>query len=260
MLPIAVIIANRNNARYLAQCVESVLHQSLRPNEIVVADDASTDDSLDVLAPFVRDGAITLVQNTVQRGVAAARHLAICSSTSRYITTLDSDDFYAGKDKLAAEADTLGSNQAEGRIAFSDVLRVDRSGETLGLVSTTRRIREGNLSFHIPHLSGFIPRDYLVSRENYFEAGGFDTALRIYEDWDLKIRLSLRCTWHFSGVTGTAYRNNPKGLSGAQFTEHVRTMRSIFRKYSSSGGPLSRTAAAARFFVYHSLYLKRPAF
>jgi glycosyltransferase involved in cell wall biosynthesis len=258
MLSIAVIIANRNNGRFLAQCLDSVINQSLRPLEIIISDDASTDNSLEILAPYVRDGVVTLVRNHLQQGVAANRHLAICRSSARYLTTLDSDDFYADKDKLAAEADTIGSAQS-GRIAFSDVMRVDESGKSVGLVSKTRRIREGDLSFRIRHLSGFIPRDYLVLRDDYLLAGGFDASLRIYEDWDLKIRLSQRCTWHFSGVVGTAYRINPQGLSRASRQEHIRTMRRIFAAYLPSRGVISRAMSLSRFFVYHSLYLRRPA-
>ena len=260
MHDIAVIVANRNNSRFLGQCLDSILSQSLKAQEIVVVDDASTDDSVARLAPYVRDGAITLVQNETQQGVAASRHLAICRSRATYITTLDADDFYTGKEKLAAEAETLGPGSSRGRIAFSDVLRVDEAGNPTEMISQRRKVREGNLSFDIPHLHGFIPRDYLVSREDYLAAGGFDTSLRIYEDWDLKIRLSQICTWHFSGVVGTAYRNNPHGLSRAQSSEHVRTMRMIFSKYTRSRQPLSRAWAQARFFVYHSLYLRRPAF
>jgi glycosyltransferase involved in cell wall biosynthesis len=260
MLDIAVIVANRNNGRFLKQCLESIICQSARPREIIVVDDASTDDSLHILAPYARDGIVTLVQNQSQKGVATTRHLGITSSTSGYITTLDSDDFFAGKDKLAAEADAIGSSPRTGRIAFSDVMRVTESGEEIGLVSGYRKIREGDLSFRIRHLSGFIPRDYLVSREDYFAAGGFDPSFRIYEDWDLKIRLSRRCTWHFSSTVGTAYRQNPAGLSRASRKEHVETMRRIFVKYCPAKGRFARDLSFARFFVYHSLYFRRPAF
>lgn len=259
MLSIAVIIANRNNARYLAQCLDSVISQSQKPCEIVVADDASTDDSLHVIAPYLRDGIVTLVRNPVQRGVAATRNRAIMCSTAKYVTTLDSDDFYLSRDKLAAEADVLGSLKKGGRIAFSDVMWVDESGNSIGLVSKSRKVREGDLSFRIRHLSGFIPRDYLVSREDYLAAGGFDISLRIYEDWDLKIRLSRLCTWHFSGTVGTAYRNNPLGLSRASISEQIDTMRGIFVRHCPEQYPLQRAFSTARFFVYHSIYLRRPA-
>jgi glycosyltransferase involved in cell wall biosynthesis len=255
---IAVIVANRNNGRFLAQCLDSIIGQTHEPAEILVVDDASTDTSLEVLAPYARDGVIKLIRNQTQQGVSAARALAMRRSSASYLTTLDSDDYYHGNDKLAAEAALLGSAGGR-RIAFSDVLRVDESGKPLALVSASRKIREGDLSFRIPHLSGFIPRDYLVSREDYFGAGGYDPALHLYEDWDLKIRLSRRCTWHFTGTVGTAYRSNPLGLSRAPRPQHIDAMRRIFWAHCPARQPARRLWAFARFFVYHSLYLGRPA-
>jgi hypothetical protein len=138
-------------------------------------------------------------------------------------------------------------------------MRVRVTGEPFGTVSNWRRIREGNLRFHIRHLNGFIPRDYLVSRAAYEAVGGFDRSLKIYEDWDLKVRLSAICTWHYSGVIGTAYRENPGGLSRLPRKEHIAAIRRVFWSNCPEKHPLMRGAAFLRFFVYHSLYMGRPA-
>jgi glycosyltransferase involved in cell wall biosynthesis len=259
MLSIAVIIANRNNAQFLPQCLDSVFSQTLQPAEVVVIDDASTDNSRDVICGYARNPSVKPIFNQTSLGVAASRHKAIVQSVSQYITTLDADDFYYSTEKLAAEARVIMANPTGRRVAFSDVMCVEANGEALSLVSSRRRIREGDLSFFISHLSGFIPRDYLVSRIDYFDAGGFNPTLRLYEDWELKIRLSQRCTWHYSGVVGTAYRNNPLGLSKVPRKEHIKTLRNIFTMHCSSQYPLSRALNLARFFVYQSVYLRRLA-
>lgn len=259
MLSIAVIIANRNNARFLLQCLDSVFSQELQPAEVVVIDDASTDHSKEIICDYARSGGIKTIFNEIPLGVSASRHKAIEQSVSEYITTLDADDFYQSSQKLAEEARVIAESSGVRRIAFSDVVSVDARGEPLSLVSSRRRIREGDLSFFIRHLSGFIPRDYLVARADYLAAGGFNPALRLYEDWDLKIRLSQRCTWHYSGVVGTAYRNNPLGLSKAPRREHIRTLRKIFAEHCPSTHPMSRALDLTRFFIYQSIYLRRLA-
>jgi glycosyltransferase involved in cell wall biosynthesis len=259
MIRIAVIIANRNNARFLPQCLDSVLSQTLKPAEVVVVDDASTDHSHEVIREYARTWNIKPIFNGSPLGVAASRHKAIEQSVSQYITTLDADDFYQNPQKLAAEAEVIAKNPSGGQIAFSDVMRVGQNGEPLSLVSSQRRIREGELSFFIRHLSGFIPRDYLVSRDDYLAVGGFNVSLRLYEDWDLKIRLSQRCTWHYTGVIGTAYRNNPLGLSKAPLDEHIKTLRKIFAMHCSSRHPIIRGIDMSRFFIYQSIYLGRLA-
>jgi len=259
MLQIAVIIANRNNARYLDECLRSVLRQTLLPREIIVVDDASTDDSGELLESYRSKGMITLLTNNTGMGVAASRHRGVMACESPFFTTLDADDYYFSADKLAAESRCLESQTRPGSIAFSDVMRVDASGVRRGLVSEKRQIREGDLSFRIPHLSGFIPRDYLVAKEDYIAVGGFNSLLGLYEDWDLKIRLSRRCPWIFSGTVGTAYRDNPQGLSKSPKRQHVAAMRSIFVSHCSSGNSLVRATRLVRFFFYHSFYLRRLA-
>ncbi len=258
MTPIDVIIANKNNARFLSQCLESVFMQTLQPKEIIVVDDASTDDSHLILEPFVRKGEITLIQNNSNLGIAASRNRAIALGKSAFLTTLDSDDYYYDKRKLEAES-ALISAAHEHKVAFSDVMRVRENDEVMWLVSTKRQLREGNLSFHISHLNGFIPRDYLISRADYHAVGGYNQGLRIYEDWDLKIRIAKICTWHFSGRIGTAYRDNSKGLSRAKRKEHISTMRRIFFANCTESNSISRAVAFTRFFFYQSLYMGRPA-
>lgn len=259
MLSIAVIIANRNNARYLRQCLDSVLSQTLQPAEVVLIDDASTDNSREIIGEYTQGRHVKPIFNERSLGVAASRHKAILQSMSEYITTLDADDFYYTPQKLAAEARVLADSSEERRIAFSDVMCVDAIGEPLSLVSSRKRIREGDLSFYVRHLSGFIPRDYLVSRADYLAAGGFDPSLRLYEDWDLKIRLSQRCMWSYSGEVGTAYRNNPLGLSKAPPREHIQTLRKIFATHCSSRHLMGRVLDLTRFFIYQSIYLRRLA-
>jgi glycosyltransferase involved in cell wall biosynthesis len=259
MLSIAVIIANRNNARFLPQCLDSVLSQTLMPAEVMVIDDVSTDNSREVIRGYARNSKIKPIFNETPLGVSASRHKAIEQSMSEYITTLDADDYYYGSEKLAAEAKVMTANPGRRRIAFSDVMCVGTNGEPLSLVSSQRRIREGDLSFFIRHLRCFIPRDYLVAREDYLAAGGFNPSLKLYEDWDLKIRLSQRCTWHYTGVIGTAYRNNPLGLSKAPRKEHIKAQREIFAMHCAFQHPIRRRLDLTRFFIYHSIYLRRLA-
>ena len=259
MLSIAVIIANRNNARFLPQCLDSVFSQTLRPAEVVVVDDASTDNSREIILEYAHSYKIKWIFNDTRLGVAASRHKAIEQSESEYITTLDADDFYQSPQKFAEEARVITENPGGGRIAFSDVMRVGMKGEPLFLVSSKRRIREGDLSIFIQHLRGFIPRDYLVSRADYFSAGGFNPSLRLYEDWDLKIRLSQRCTWHYTGIVGTAYRNNPLGLSKTPLREHYKAQRRIFSMNCEARPPIRRSIDLIRFFICQCIAMRRLA-
>jgi glycosyltransferase involved in cell wall biosynthesis len=258
MLDIAVIIANRNNALFLEQCVRSALDQTLKPAQVIVVDDASSDASADLLCDLALKHGVRVMRNSSRRGVAAARQLALEAARAPFVTTLDSDDFYAAPDKLERESAVLLERRAQ-TLAFSDVLRVDRHAIPLGLVSESRRIRQGDLSSYIRNLRGFIPRDYLAARSDLLAVGGYREHLRMYEDWDLKIRLSQRCAWYFAGGVGTAYRDNPDGLSKAPFSDHLSAMRSVFWDNCQSRSRIGRNLEFANFVFWQSVYCRRPA-
>lgn len=91
---IAVIIAAWNAQDTLGRAVESVLAQSGVSFEIIVVDDASTDETLacgQAYADF--DRRVTIMSQPCNEGPAAARNRALDSVTARYVTPLDSDDF-----------------------------------------------------------------------------------------------------------------------------------------------------------------------
>jgi glycosyltransferase involved in cell wall biosynthesis len=87
---IAAVITNYNYARFLRYALDSVLAQTLPFDEIIVVDDGSTDNSLEVLAQY--DGRIKVI-SIPNGGQAGAARAGIIASTSDYIYTLDADDF-----------------------------------------------------------------------------------------------------------------------------------------------------------------------
>ena len=90
---VSVVITNHNYGRYVGEAISSVLAQTQAAAEVIVVDDGSTDDSLDVLAAYPQVKVIT----QDNQGVAQARTTGISAATQPYIVCLDADD------KLAPE-------------------------------------------------------------------------------------------------------------------------------------------------------------
>ena len=233
---VSLIIANRNNSHFLRECLESAIGQSLPFEEIIVVDDASDDDSQERLRAFAsmepRVRVIVLVRKS---GVSVARDTGIRAAKSSHVSTLDSDDFLWNPKKNEQEWQ-ITSRASGGRpiIAFSDVQRVAVDGRRLGAMSGQRRIREGAIFWPLLFLRGFIPRDFTFPRSAYLAAGGYDAGLCLYEDWDLKLRLSWICDFRYTGACGVAYRVNPVGLSRAPVAEHFKAMCYVARKNTAS--------------------------
>jgi succinoglycan biosynthesis protein ExoO len=92
---IAAVIPVFNKQAFVGRAIESVLAQTRPADEIVIVDDASTDGSLAVVEGF-RDARIRIVRRTesAKRGVAAARNLAIRTTTCDWVAFLDADDVW----------------------------------------------------------------------------------------------------------------------------------------------------------------------
>ena len=95
-IKVSVVMAVYNSVKYLKQAVDSLLFQSLSDIEIILVDDGSTDGSLDILREYeALDTRIVLMQNTVvSDGAAAARNLGVSKARGKYISVVDSDDFF----------------------------------------------------------------------------------------------------------------------------------------------------------------------
>jgi glycosyltransferase involved in cell wall biosynthesis len=91
---VSIIVPVWNTAKFLPQCLDSLLAQTLKDIEIVCINDASLDNSLQILEHYAsRDERIRLVSNPKNLGPGATRNIGIELAKGEYIGFLDSDDF-----------------------------------------------------------------------------------------------------------------------------------------------------------------------
>src|SRR5689334_14895665 len=91
---LSVVIANRNHARHLPRALDAVLSQSVRPREVIVLDDASTDDSVRVLQGFARQHpCLRLLRNGTHRSVTATYNRGFALATGDYVLPGAADDY-----------------------------------------------------------------------------------------------------------------------------------------------------------------------
>lgn len=97
---VSIIIVNYNNARYLDNCINSVLNQSYKNKEIIVVDDKSEDNSIDVLKRFKNK--IKVIKNQRKTSNGSYNQINSCykgfiKSKGDYLFFLDSDDYFQKK-------------------------------------------------------------------------------------------------------------------------------------------------------------------
>jgi len=96
---ITVIIPNFNKSKYLEQCINSVLNQTFKSWNLIVIDDASTDESKKILNKFINHKQIAIIKLKKNKGVSFCRNLGMRLAQAEYISFLDSDDYWL-EDKL----------------------------------------------------------------------------------------------------------------------------------------------------------------
>ena len=100
MLKISVIIPVYNVKAYLAECLESIMNQTLKELEIICVDDGSTDGSFSLLQEYALKDARIQVFQQQNSGPSVARNLGLTHATGEFVIFMDSDDLYPEKDVL----------------------------------------------------------------------------------------------------------------------------------------------------------------
>jgi glycosyltransferase involved in cell wall biosynthesis len=182
---VSVLLAVHNGARYLGAAVDSVLGQTVQDLELIVIDDASTDETPALLAG-VGDERLVTLRNDQQAGLAASLNRALDAAAGRYLARLDDDDI-AVPARLERQ---LARVRAEPSVAIVGSAVVDLDAE--GGRGRTHRLPTGGaaLRWHALFSSPFFHPTVLVDRETLDRHGlRYDTAFLESEDYDLWTRL-----------------------------------------------------------------------
>ena len=103
----SVLVAVYNAAPYLRACLDSILHQSVDDLQILCVDDASTDDSAQILSEYAaRDERVEVIRLDQNQGQAAARNVALSRAKGEWVLMVDADDLL-GEDTLEELARTM---------------------------------------------------------------------------------------------------------------------------------------------------------
>lgn len=179
---VTVIIPNYNNASVIRRAIESVLAQTFTNFELLVVDDASTDESVAVVRTY-DDPRLRLLVNESNIGLGGVWNRAVREARGEWVALLDSDDSWE-PDKLACQMEFLREHpDLAGCTCGYRHVRLD--GEHM-VIPTERDTQVRQVLFHnILHTGTTM----VVRREVFAEVGGFDETLRRGQDTDWLLRL-----------------------------------------------------------------------
>ena len=185
MPQVSVVIPTHNRAEFLRDAIASVLKQTFQDFEVIVVDDASSDNTRDVVGSF-HDERIRYMRHENNKGGSAARNTGILNSKCEYLAFLDDDDEWL-PEKLDRQMELLLTSDPNVGVVYTGYLDVDAaSGQVIGQQIPARR---GNLSQHLwtENCVGSAS-SVLLKKDCLNRVGLFDESLPCSQDYDLWIR------------------------------------------------------------------------
>ena len=181
---ISVVLPTHNRASLLKKAIDSVLLQTERDLELIIVDDASTDQTSELLNEFVKiDARIKVIKNKVALGGGGARNAGIFASKGKWVAFLDDDDEWF-KNKLSLQLEKI--NLSPSAVACSCDYEHHYPFGLIKKFVLPDRITLNEL-YYGNSLGG--ASMCLCSRNILLSIKGFDTKLKSGQDWDLWVRL-----------------------------------------------------------------------
>lgn len=244
---VSVIIAAFQATDTIIRALASIAAQTLKPFEVIVVDDGSTDTTFEVTKsykPYMNGIQLRVLQSSSNQGAGAARNLAIKISSGTTLAFLDADDEWLPK-KLERSMFFL----AESDYCFVAHDYWVGEGESAIHHDCERRFSESSDAFKALYRKGYIPSCSVVApREIVIAAGGFDPSLRNAQDFDLWLAMTRDPTMTFFvfGEPLLRYHMGEDGIMG-HTARRLKCCLKIARRYMPD---LKRRSGSGLFSVW----------
>ena len=199
---ISVIIPSYNHALYIRDCIQSVLNQSYKNIEIIVVDDGSVDNTLDILQDFKNQIVLHIQKN---QGVSSALNNGVKLANGHYLSILASDDMFHPK-KIEEQFYLLQMDK-QSDLCFCKALYFD--DDINNVIDTfPNKFYKGFVTEKI-FIKQLVPAgSILFTKSLYNLIGGFNENLK-EEDWDFIIKASAFTKFSFLEKPYFFYRHHP---------------------------------------------------
>jgi len=232
MKSVSVIIPTYNYGHFISHAIDSVLAQTRPPSELIVVDDGSTDNTGDVVREF---GAAVKYIRQDNGGVCSARNRGVAESTGELIAFLDADDSWEPTN-LEKQASRFDGDRDLGLVHCGLREFDHETGKTLKLhlEGGEDGVADNLLLWEGPVIVG--PGGaVIVTREAFDAVGGFDTRMKVGEDWDFCYRIARRYKVGFVPEPLINYRSHA-AAAHRDVREMERGMSLFYAKAFADGG------------------------
>jgi glycosyltransferase involved in cell wall biosynthesis len=226
MPKVSVIIPSFNRSNFLRSAIESVLKQTFQDFEIIVVDDASTEDVLGIVQGFC-DKRIKYIRHETNKGEAGARNTGLTHSRGEFIAFLDDDDEWF-PEKLGLQVAKLEDSLPGTGLIYTGILAIDPINNRRWQVIPSYR---GNTYQELMKKNIIVtPSTVLLKKECTETVGLFDSNIAYGLDYDYWIRIAKNYVFEYIPEPLVKYRVHDNRLS-TNFELLAQGARDLEKKY-----------------------------
>jgi len=185
---VSIIIPVYNGEKYIEECLRSVYQQSYHPIEIIVIEDGSTDNSLNLIKQMPGEKKVIPQQN---KDVSQARNVGIKNSKGQFIAFLDQDDVWE-KEKLEKQVNAF-REEPDMDLVFTDSFKFNDEGEKRHPIDKHKiasQLNDQNLFSTLIRKNVLMPSAVMVKKESIEKAGLFDPGFKTCGDYEMWLRMA----------------------------------------------------------------------
>lgn len=181
---VSIIIPTYNRAHVLGKAIDSVFEQTYENWELIVVDDASIDNTIDMMKNYT-DDRIKYIREEKNRGANYCRNIGVKNSKGAYLAFLDSDNYW---DKRKLEIQVKEIEKAEDNVAFVFCGEAVNDGDKEYVVPD-KHYSESEIKQILYEKNIIDTNVVLIKRKCFEQVGGFDEKMVRYQDWELFFRV-----------------------------------------------------------------------
>ena len=224
---VSVIIPTHNRSHLLSKAIQSVLSQSFQDFEIIVVDDASKDNTAQIVNVF-SDKRIRYIRHRVNKGDCRSRNSGVKHANGEYIAFLDDDDEWF-PEKLGMQVSILDNSPLKVGVVYTGSIAVDiaNGNELYTRISTMR----GNIFQHLLRYEEFITTSSVLLRKICFEKVRlFDESIAYCSDYDMWLRIAKEFYFECIQAPLVKYGIHKNNL-GSNYSLQIKGKESVLNKY-----------------------------
>lgn len=276
MCKVSIIVPVYNAEKYLSECIDSILSQTLTDLEVILVDDGSIDDSPEICDQYAAQYTQIKVIHKANAGAASARNDGLDVAQGEYVAFVDSDD-WIDADMYKRMADTAEANDCD--LVICDCLKESESGSQLYTHDLPAGFydREHMYSVYFPQLLMPDTMEYpvtisnglLLIRREVISANGitFPEGMRFSEDllFGSEVGYYAQSMTYLKGYAPYHYRQNPDSVTHTAYKDKWPLLRELWCRINENFSKkrdydfTQQIQRCMLFFVYMAMNQRRYA-